>query len=91
METKSLIESKTVWFNGLSILALIITDLAANDAVRDMLGAKIFYLMIAGSAVNMAIRFFTTKPIKVSLPTKKPNRLDVLDENQADDNYIKDF
>ena len=89
MATKTPIQSKNLWFNGLSVLALVITDLMANDAVRDMLGAKIFYLMIAGSVVNMGIRFFTEKPIKITLPTRKPkSNLDILeDENQSDDNY----
>ncbi len=88
MATKTPIQSKNLWFNGLSIVALVITDMMANDAFRDALGAKIIYLMIAGSFVNMGIRFFTTKPI--AIPKRKPKHkgnLDVLEENQSDDTY----
>ena len=90
MADKTLIESKSVWFNGLSILALVVTDMMANDAIREMIGAKIFYLMITGSIINMIIRFYTVKPVVIKR-SKPPSRLDVLEENQADDNYMKDF
>lgn len=71
MATKRIVESKNLWFNGLSVLALVIADLMANDAVREALGGKIFLLMIAGSVVNMVIRFYTVKPIKISKPKKQ--------------------
>lgn len=96
METKSPLKSKTLWFNAISVLALVIADLTANQEIRDLLGGKVYLLMIVGSMVNMWLRFHTVEPVeKPTFKKKKPthkDRLDMLDpEKQADDNYIKDF
>ncbi len=78
MATVTPAQSQTLWFNGLSVVALVVADLMANDVIREQLGGKIFYLMIAGSVINMVLRFYTTKPIQIRKPTGVVNEHDQL-------------
>lgn len=71
MATKSVIESKSIWFNGLSIAGLVLTELLASPSFRDEYGGNLIYIMILGALANVLIRFNTTKPLN---PLRKRKR-----------------
>ena len=59
--TKSPVKSKTLWFNILSIAAIILTD----EHFKEIIGNHATILFILQSLVNIGLRFVTTKPIKI--------------------------
>ena len=59
---KSPLTSKTLWFNGLSLAAAIITVLVDHQLILQY-PAVVAGLTMAASAVNMVLRYFTTKPV----------------------------
>lgn len=89
--TKHPIQSKVLWFNTLSIIALVIADISSNNEFRSFIGNYYYVLMVGGALVNAVLRFYTYVP--VSTKPNKQNPLEKIDEanHQADDNYIKEF
>lgn len=59
MEKKSPAKSKTVWFNVLSTAAALLT--ASSGLIPP---PALPYVMAAQGAINVALRFVTTQPIK---------------------------
>ena len=74
MATKKPIESKSLWFNGLTILSLVGASLLGDASFREYIGSSAIYLIIGVNVVNMTIRMYTTKPIEVK------KNLEILDE-----------
>jgi len=68
MPTKKPIQSKTLWFNVLSIISVIGASLLADSEFRALIGSNATYIIIIMNVVNVALRFFTDKPIKVNPP-----------------------
>jgi len=88
---KSPLQSKVLWFNTLSIIALAIADISSNNEIRNFIGNYYYLLMIVGALINAVLRFYTVKPVSIKKPKDK-NPLNTINEaNQADDNYLKDF
>lgn len=63
MESKSPISSKTLWVNGLSIAAVVITALTSHELIVEH-PAVMSGLTVALSAINMGLRFLTNSPLK---------------------------
>jgi len=83
MQGKKAIQSKTIWFNVLSAIAIIISVLMASPEFQDMLGDKLVWFNIIG---NVILRFNTSTPIG-----KRADEV-LKEEIQAnDDGYLKDF
>ncbi|MCK5538507.1 MAG: hypothetical protein KAI79_16895 [Bacteroidales bacterium] len=81
MATKKPIESKVLWFNFLSILAIVITEMLATPEIKEALGSYAMYIMVAGAFVNGALRKYTTKPLEPILTqNKNAPQLDIIDE-----------
>lgn len=73
MEAKKPIQSKSLWFNILSIVAIAGAGLLADDNFREMIGSNAIYLIIVVNIVNMLIRGYTDKPISLDkAKTQKP-------------------
>lgn len=75
MAVKKAIASKNIWFNVLSIAAMSLTALLADDAFRELVGTNATYLIISVNVINMVIRFYTVKPLEVAgatAPAAKP-------------------
>jgi len=87
--SKRVIKSKTIWFNLLSLVAILLAD----EHFRDMLGDYAIYLVVIQSLVNLGLRFVTREPLSVEVHTpkrRKPN--DVLnDALNKEQDYLKDF
>ena len=63
METKSILLSKTFWFNLLALVVLVANAFGFADFQHDPeLGT---YAIIIVTVVNLALRFFTKQPVKV--------------------------
>lgn len=58
---KSPIKSKTLWFNILSIAAIILAD----EHFKEIIGNHAAILFVLQSIVNIGLRFVTTKPVKI--------------------------
>jgi hypothetical protein len=61
--TKSPLTSKTIWFNIMTVIAGAIAYLAGSEVVAVNWAAAIPILAAVQGAVNIALRFMTTKPI----------------------------
>ena len=88
MATKSIFQSKNIWFNVLSICAIALAELQASTELKEVLGANAFWLMIAGATVNMLIRFYTDKPIAVIKPKSDLNPVDEALREEAENNGL---
>ena len=89
--TKKPIQSRVLWFNALSILAIVITEVLANDALREFFGGYIAVFMIAGSLVNAVLRLDTSKSISTRHDIPPPSSpMEVWDEALEKDD-LKDF
>jgi hypothetical protein len=60
---KSPVTSKTVWFNVLTVVAGALAYFAGSEVVVENWGAAIPILVAVQGAVNIALRFVTSKPI----------------------------
>lgn len=60
---KSPVASKTVWFNVLTIIAGAVAYFAGSEVVVENWTAALPILAAVQGAVNIALRFMTTKPI----------------------------
>jgi len=60
---KSPVASKTVWWNILTVAAGALAWFAGNEVVVENWGAAIPILVAVQGAVNIALRFVTSKPI----------------------------
>ena len=90
MATKKPVESKSLWFNVLSIISIASASLLADESFREIIGGYAVYLIIFVNVVNMIIRMYTVKPLEMRKEKPPPkSNLDVLDidENQSDDSY----
>lgn len=62
VETKQVVQSKTVWFNVVVAVATAIT--AIVPAFQEVLSVEIYgYLLIAVNGVNTVLRFVTDKKL----------------------------
>lgn len=59
VEKKSPVKSKTVWINGLTTAAGVIT--AATGMIPP---PALPYVLVVQGLINIALRFMTTQPIK---------------------------
>ena len=66
METKDLLQSKVLWFNVLSITAILITDVLASAEMREVLGGYAPYIMMGGALINAVLRQYTTVPLRTA-------------------------
>jgi uncharacterized membrane-anchored protein len=60
---KSPLKSKTLWFNVLTIVAGLAAYLAGSEVIVENWAAMIPIMVAVQGAVNLALRFMTTKPI----------------------------
>ena len=60
---KSPVASKTIWWNCLTVAAGVIAYLAGSEVIVENWAAAIPMLLAVQGAVNIALRFMTTKPI----------------------------
>ena len=72
METKKPIESRILWFNVLSIAAIIITEILAKPEMVAVLGGYTSILMVSGAVINAILRLDTSTAIKTK-PKQPPN------------------
>ena len=70
METKKPIQSKSLWFNVLTIVAMVGASLLADDNFRDLVGSNAMFLIIVVNVINMWIRFNTVSPISTKPTTE---------------------
>ena len=60
---KSPLASKTIWWNVLTVVAGVIAYLAGSEVIVENWAAAIPVLAAVQGAVNIALRFMTTKPL----------------------------
>ena len=60
---KSPATSRTIWFNVLTVVAGAIAYFAGSEVIVENWAAAIPVLLAVQGAVNIALRFVTTKPI----------------------------
>jgi len=60
---KSPVASKTVWFNVLTVLAGAVAYFAGSEVIAENWAVAVPILLAVQGAVNIALRFVTTKPI----------------------------
>ena len=60
---KAPLASKTIWWNILTVFAGALAYFAGSEVVVENWAAAIPILAAAQGAVNIALRFMTTKPI----------------------------
>ncbi len=60
---KSPVASKTVWFNVLTVVAGAIAYFAGSEVIAENWEAAVPVLLAIQGAVNICLRFVTTKPI----------------------------
>ena len=65
MNSKKPIQSRMLWFNILSVLAVALTEILATPELREVLGGYVGVLMIAGAVINAMLRMDTSKAIEV--------------------------
>ncbi|MFN9112579.1 MAG: hypothetical protein ACK5XN_21135 [Bacteroidota bacterium] len=58
--TKNWWESKTLWVNVLTLLAMVISQVMGWDDMQQYAPQ----LLVISNVINMALRFLTTMPIK---------------------------
>ena len=64
MQTKKWYQSKTVWANGLMILAAILTFLISEQSAAELLGGRALEIFgLAAGIINLVLRFVTSEPI----------------------------
>ena len=85
MATKTALESKSIWFNGLSIISLAIGSLLADDNFRELIGGFAIYLILAVNVINMIIRGYTQKPLVLKKEKVKLNPLEQALKDDADE------
>ncbi len=62
--SKKAIQSKTLWFNILSIIAILIAHIQSTPELKELVGNYGYLLMLGGALVNAILRTVTTKAIK---------------------------
>jgi hypothetical protein len=60
---KSPLASKTIWFNVLTLVAGLAAYMAGSEVIVENWAIAIPILAAVQGAVNIALRFMTTKPI----------------------------
>ena len=87
MATKTPLQSKSIWFNGLSIVSLVGASLLADESFRELIGGFAIYLIIGVNVVNMVIRSYTVKPLVIKKAKIKLNPLEqaLIDEAEEDE------
>ena len=58
---KSPVKSKTLWFNILSIVAIVLAD----EHFKNIIGDNTIILFMLQSAVNIGLRFVTKEPVSI--------------------------
>ncbi len=96
MNTKRAIQSKTIWFNVLSVVAISLAALMGSKEFMELIGGYGSILIILSNVVNVVLRLKTTEPIKLERPMQKKakshQKLNPLDEAiKLDDQDLKDF
>ena len=72
MQTKRPIYSRTLWFNLLSVVAIVHAEILANPELKEFIGGYTGALMITGAVINAILRFRTTMPISTKPPPLNP-------------------
>ncbi len=85
MNSKRPVQSRVLWFNVLSVIAIVLTEILANTEMREFLGGYVAVFMIAGSLANAILRLDTSKAIR-----REPKELDPV-EQAIQDQDLKDF
>ena len=85
---KAPIKSKTLWFNILTIVAMVGASLLADDGFRDIIGNHAIFLIVGVNAVNVWLRTQTIRPLG-NPEVEKLNPLEqaLKDDNDALDNF----
>ena len=94
--SKKPIQSRTLWFNVLSIVAVIVTEVLSNTELKELLGGYTGTIMILGAVINAMLRLDTSKAISsepASENNTHPQSTDniIIDELQKDDNNMGMF
>ena len=63
MEKKSILKSKTFWFNALTVATGIATYLAGSEVIAQYPAAVSVIAVVVGG-LNVALRFVTNKPVR---------------------------
>lgn len=58
--TKSVATSKTLWFNVLSLLVVMLTTISGQEGIP---AEYIPYFVMAVNIINVVLRFLTDKPV----------------------------
>ena len=87
--SKKAIRSKTLWFNLLAIVSIILAD----EHFKEIAGDYVVYIFILQNLINMGLRFATTEPIReTTTPPKKKTSTEILNEaNSQESEFLKDF
>ena len=85
-QTKRPLDSWTLRFNVLSIVGIVIAEILAKEELREFLGGYVGVIMIAGTVVNVLLRFGTTMPIE----TKRKEPPDKTERNPLEKELEKD-
>jgi hypothetical protein len=70
MPTKPWYASKTIWFNGVTIIVAIATFFGWTPD-QAIASAATAFLVAASPFVNLALRFFTKQPIAPATPPQQ--------------------
>ncbi len=85
------ITSKTLWFNILTIVAMVGASLLADETFREIVGSHAIFLIVAINVVNVWLRTQTTKPLgnPEVVEDKKLNPVDqaLKDDDDALNNF----
>jgi len=89
--SKKPIQSRTLWFNVLSIVAVVVAEVLSNAEFKELLGGYTGTIMILGAVINAMLRLDTSKAIgSEPVPDKEshPQSTDsiIADELKKDDN-----
>ena len=82
--TKKPIESKTLWFNILTIVAMVGGSLLADESFRDLIGTNAIFVIVGINIVNMWLRANTTKPLS-NIKVTKDKKLNPLEQALKDE------
>lgn len=83
---KPIWESKTFWFNVASVLLVVFTELLASPEMLPFDKDKaVFWLTLAITAINIALRMYTHRPIEAT-PGARILREKKIEEKNAANN-----
>ena len=69
--SKKPINSKVLWFNILSVVAIVVTALMGSEEFKQVAGDNAYMLVVANATINGVLRQFTTEPLTTSKVVKE--------------------